>query len=1085
MRGNHSHQLFHSERASNDGFRSNNNTSTMKQRTLSFFGKALFAGLVASLVSSQAMAQGPWNFRNGEAGYTGAKDTQIHQLAANQNTDYSAALVLNSDNEDGGGGNDVMILIRFDDIIGPAAGQIPAGTMIANATLVLRSTADDANSPGPVYVHRMVSDWTPTCTWASCFNADGVQADDVEANLSPDGQIVPDFPDPGPGSLVTYERTVDVTTTVQAWINGALPNFGWVLTNSSNNGYRIDSSETAAITNRPQLRVVASIGAPVFTVQPPANTTVLQCRTATISATVDGVPPIQYQWLYEVTPGNYQPVDSVANPSALTSSLVITNAQAANAGNYKLQAVNQGGSTDSTVAALTVTADGDGPVAIRAVVSADRTQITVSYNETVLASDGLGNDNAQDPFDYSIHEVGNPGNFLSVQQSPLPALVDGTNIVITIDPGGPQWVEGTSYEIDIAADIPDACTGVRSAGQTIGVNAPLTIREGLRGYAGTRDVELNSATPGTAVDVDPLVLDTDPQTQQVLLQFGDIFGGGPSQIPFGSTINSATLQINQTDPGTVATVYRMLQTWTEASTWDGFANGVQNDDVEARATASFTMPNAVNGLRTFNVTADMQAWSDGAANHGWAILPGGGDGFRFNSSETATEASRPTLTVEYTAAPCTTPTIIAHPAPSVTLEEGQTLTLTVSASGGCNLRYQWTRNGGDITGATSSTYTKANANPNDNGTYRVRVINDLGTVTSNPSTVTVNPDTVRPTLVRAAPQPDMTTIRLTYSEVMGASAGSSGNYTIPGLTVSSATIQPDGSNVVLVTSARTFRQTYTLTINNVRDDAIAGGGNLLNPNPTVVSIASDAQRIVGFHDQWFWNTNCQDFTGWETIAFDPAANGWPQGPGSFGFDDTAGTLTALANLGAQIQTPWTVNANLLAAYLRRSVTIPAGLNLSGGAQIIIRYLRDDGMLLYQDGAEVIRTSNMTNNPTYCTNLALNAAAVNITEGAPETNVLAMVAGQTYQVAVQIQQNATGSSDILFGAEIYAIFPQPRLTITHDATLNTITVSWTPAGGQLEESTNLSAPNQGFGNSLRQNGVAFANPGTTTFYRVRR
>ncbi|WP_409521065.1 phage tail tube protein [Pseudescherichia sp.] len=56
---------------------------------------------------------------------------------------------------------------------------------------------------------------------------------------------------------------------------------------------------------------------------------------------------------------------------------------------------------------------------------------------------------------------------------------------------------------------------------------------------------------------------------------------------------------------------------------------------------------------------------------------------------------------------------------SRTLEEGDTLTLTVAAttSGSSPLSYQWQRDGQDIGGATSATYTKASVTAADDGTY--------------------------------------------------------------------------------------------------------------------------------------------------------------------------------------------------------------------------------------------------------------------------------------------------------------------------------------------------------------------------------
>ena len=76
-----------------------------------------------------------------------------------------------------------------------------------------------------------------------------------------------------------------------------------------------------------------------------------------------------------------------------------------------------------------------------------------------------------------------------------------------------------------------------------------------------------------------------------------------------------------------------------------------------------------------------------------------------------------------------------------TITTGSTLTLTTAATvtDGSALTYQWKKNGTDISGATSATYTKASAVAGDAGSYTCLVSSPTaGSVTSSPATVTVN-----------------------------------------------------------------------------------------------------------------------------------------------------------------------------------------------------------------------------------------------------------------------------------------------------------------------------------------------------------
>ena len=84
------------------------------------------------------------------------------------------------------------------------------------------------------------------------------------------------------------------------------------------------------------------------------------------------------------------------------------------------------------------------------------------------------------------------------------------------------------------------------------------------------------------------------------------------------------------------------------------------------------------------------------------------------------------------------PAISSHPA-DVTVAAGEPAAFTVTASGDQPLSYQWQRDGVDIPGATSSTYTLAAAAEADNGAqFRVVISNPVGSVTSNSATLTVS-----------------------------------------------------------------------------------------------------------------------------------------------------------------------------------------------------------------------------------------------------------------------------------------------------------------------------------------------------------
>ncbi len=84
-----------------------------------------------------------------------------------------------------------------------------------------------------------------------------------------------------------------------------------------------------------------------------------------------------------------------------------------------------------------------------------------------------------------------------------------------------------------------------------------------------------------------------------------------------------------------------------------------------------------------------------------------------------------------------TPAITQHPA-NRTVGAGQTATFTVAASGAAPLSYQWRKNGANISGANSPSYTTPATTLADNGSvFSCVVSNTFGTATSNGATLTV------------------------------------------------------------------------------------------------------------------------------------------------------------------------------------------------------------------------------------------------------------------------------------------------------------------------------------------------------------
>ena len=104
-----------------------------------------------------------------------------------------------------------------------------------------------------------------------------------------------------------------------------------------------------------------------------------------------------------------------------------------------------------------------------------------------------------------------------------------------------------------------------------------------------------------------------------------------------------------------------------------------------------------------------------------------------NSAGTVTSAAASLTVTAQAVAPSITGQPFAKP-----VTAGQTATFTVEATGTSPLRYQWKKNGTNIDGATTSSYTTPATSMDDNGAeYLVEVSNDVGNASSSIGILTV------------------------------------------------------------------------------------------------------------------------------------------------------------------------------------------------------------------------------------------------------------------------------------------------------------------------------------------------------------
>ncbi|MCL4798729.1 MAG: DUF4347 domain-containing protein, partial [Burkholderiales bacterium] len=248
-------------------------------------------------------------------------------------------------------------------------------------------------------------------------------------------------------------------------------------------------------------------------------------------------------------------------------------------------------------------------------------------------------------------------------QADVAASVDATGAAVL----------GGNWTLEYRRGAIEAEIAVGAAGQHAWEHLLPTVsfQEGVGGYAGTHDTELEEPDPdqnnggSTSITVD---LSSGGGESQALIRFDGIFGVGAGQIPLGATITSATLTFNVANPSSGSAtigVHRMLVAWDEGSaTWNSLGDGLDaGTDYAAAADATVPNPNATGAVTVAGLEGSLQAWANGDSNYGWAIVTDDTDGWDFDTSEDGSSANRPLLTATYVPPVNAAPVLDAAQAP--------------------------------------------------------------------------------------------------------------------------------------------------------------------------------------------------------------------------------------------------------------------------------------------------------------------------------------------------------------------------------------------------------------------------------------
>jgi hypothetical protein len=497
----------------------------------------------------------------------------------------------------------------------------------------------------------------------------------------------------------------------------------------------LSAAEVASIYESGYTGKCAGTTQPSITVQP-VNQTVPAFTTVSFTVQAAGTPTLFYQWA----------VNGTNISGATTSALTLLNVQTTDSGNYSVTITNGFGSITSSNAVLTVN-----PVFCTPPPSG----LVAWWKAEGNANDSAGSNNGTfvGGSAFTGGEVGqsfsfNGGQLMQVVDSPA---LNPTN-AITIE----GWVNLTAYPgAGVAATVVEkggASDSVRqyelgmvpSGGSEffrahVWTPGGLTVFQGITPLllntwyhvAMTYDgaslkLYLNGNLEGSAAVSGPIVTSTHP-----------LWIGGDNEQPYNTTgkVDEVSLYNRALGVAEIQAIYNA----TAAGKCTGANPPVittqpASQTVSAGTSPSFTVIGTGSPLLSyqwqFNGTNIAGATASILTLPNVQAVSAGAYSVTVTNNYGSAASSNATLAVN------TAPFITAQPQ-SLTVAQGTPATFSVTAGGDSPLAYQWQFNTTNISGATDSSFAITSAQGTDAGSYRVKITNAWGSITSTSATLAV------------------------------------------------------------------------------------------------------------------------------------------------------------------------------------------------------------------------------------------------------------------------------------------------------------------------------------------------------------
>jgi hypothetical protein len=483
---------------------------------------------------------------------------------------------------------------------------------------------------------------------------------------------------------------------------------------------------------------------PAFALQP-VSLDRFKGETVTLTGLATGSLPLIFQWKKE----------DVDVPGGTNFSLVLTNLQPTDSGNYTLTVSNGAGELISDPAALTV-AD----VSIPLITQQPRSRIVFPGTTAAYSVQASGSTTFQYQWQMNGQDLAGETNATLAITNVLNASLGDYKVVVSNAAGSTESEVATlsfpapatkSYAETVMDDSPVGYwrlgeTSGEIAEDSAGDNDGFLLNGVVLGQPGALSDDPNTAAgfdPDLQTKIDVPWSDALNPPEFTIEAWANVTGGAGHRSPVTSRGDGPQRgYIFYAEPGNT------WQFWigsSEPAGWVILQGPPVQNGIYAHLVGAYdgtTLSFYVNGVLAATATAVLAVNDSSPLRIGAGATEGDGNFFFAGDVDEValfnTALSEERIIAHYVAGfPLTTPPSITVQPLSKVVPPGAMVLLNVSATGGQPLNYQWTFGNQNIAGGTNSTLTLSNVTTANVGDYFVIVSNAGGSITSSIVNVTI------------------------------------------------------------------------------------------------------------------------------------------------------------------------------------------------------------------------------------------------------------------------------------------------------------------------------------------------------------